>query len=98
LKRRASVAAKKAETAVSSPECLKALADGVFAMGLFYAVVKWASIGLAFLVPGVSFFIFSVVVLAFVIFTLMGKGERALILPVPAVDKKDLKMPRSGGK
>jgi len=67
-------------------------------MGLFYAVVMWASIGLAFLIPGVSFFIYSVVVLAFIVFTLMGKGEKALILPVPAHDEKDLKIPRSGGK
>ena len=67
-------------------------------MGLFYAVVMWVSIGLAFLIPGVSFFIYSVVVLAFIIFTLMGKGEKALILPVPDHAKKDRKIPRSGGK
>ena len=58
-------------------------------MGLFYAAVMWASIGLAFLIPGVSFFIYSLIVLAFIIFTLMGKGEVTLILPVPAHDKKD---------
>jgi uncharacterized membrane protein len=58
-------------------------------MGLLYAVVMWASIGLAFLIPGVSFFIYSVVVLAFIVFTLMGKGEKALILPVPTHDKND---------
>jgi uncharacterized membrane protein SpoIIM required for sporulation len=58
-------------------------------MGLFYAAVMWASIGLAFLVPVVSFFIYSLIVLAFIIFTLMGKGEVTLILPVPAHDKKD---------
>lgn len=62
-------------------------------MGLFYAVVMWASIGLAFLVPAASFFIYGLVVLAFIIFTLMGKGEVALILPVPARDKKDKKIP-----
>jgi len=67
-------------------------------MGLFYAVVMWVSIGLAFLIPAVSFIIYSVVVLAFIIFTLMGKGERALILPVPGHDKKDKKIPRSGEK
>jgi len=67
-------------------------------MGLFYAVVMWASIGLGFLVPGLSFFIYSAVVLAFIIFTIIGKGEKAMILPVPAHDKKDLKSPRSGGK
>jgi len=62
-------------------------------MGFFYAAVMWAAIGLAFLIPGASFFIYSLVVLAFIIFTLMGKGEKALILPVPAGDKKDKKMP-----
>ncbi len=58
-------------------------------MGLLYAVVLLASIGLAFLIPGVSFFIYSVIVLAFIIFSLMGKGEVAMILPVPTRDKKD---------
>jgi len=58
-------------------------------MGLLYAAVMLASIGLAFLIPGVSFFIYSVIVLAFIISSLMGKGEVAMILPVPAHDKKD---------
>jgi uncharacterized membrane protein SpoIIM required for sporulation len=58
-------------------------------MGLFYAAVMWVAIGLAFFIPGVSFIIYSLIVLAFIIFTLMGKGEVALILPVPALDKKD---------
>jgi hypothetical protein len=58
----------------------------------------WASIGLGFLVPGVSFFIYSVVVLAFIVFTLIGKGEKALILPVADHDKKGPKIPRAGGK
>ena len=58
-------------------------------MGLLYAAVMLASIGLAFLIPGVSFFIYSVIVLAFVISSLMGKGELAMILPVPAHDNKD---------
>ena len=62
-------------------------------MGLFYAAVMWAATGLAFLIPGVSFVIYSLIVLAFIIFTLMGKGEVALILPVPASDKKDKKIP-----
>jgi uncharacterized membrane protein len=62
-------------------------------MGLFYAAVMWASIGLAFLVPVVSFFIYSLIVPAFIIFTLMGKGEVTLILPVPDHDKKDQKIP-----
>ena len=58
-------------------------------MGLLYAAVMSASIGLAFLIPGVSFFIYSVIVLAFIISSLMGKGEVAMILPVPDHDKKD---------
>jgi len=58
-------------------------------MGLLYAAVMLASIGLAFLIPGVSFIIYSLIVLAFIIFTLMGKGEVAMVLPVPAHDKKD---------
>ena len=58
-------------------------------MGLLYAAVILASIGLAFLIPGVSFIIYSLIVLAFIIFTLIGKGEVTLILPVPAHDKKD---------
>jgi uncharacterized membrane protein len=65
-------------------------------MGLFYAVVMWASIGLAFLVPAASFFIYGLVVLAFIIFTLLGKGEVPLILPVPDHDKKDEKIPNGG--
>ena len=58
-------------------------------MGLLYAAVMLAAIGLAFFIPGVSFIIYSLIVLAFIIFTLMGKGEVAMILPVPASDKKD---------
>ena len=58
-------------------------------MGLFYATVMWAAIGLAFLIPVVSFFIYSLIVLAFIIFSLVGKGEVAMILPAPARDKKD---------
>ncbi len=57
-------------------------------MGLLYAAVMVASIGLAFLIPGVSFIIYSLIVLAFIISTLMGKGEVAMVLPVPARDKK----------
>jgi uncharacterized membrane protein len=63
-------------------------------MGLFYAAVMWASIGLAFFVPAVSFFIYSLVVLAFIIFSLLGKGEVTLILPVSDHDKKDQKILR----
>jgi uncharacterized membrane protein len=63
-------------------------------MGLFYAVVMWVAIGLAFFVPAASFFIYGLVVLAFIIFTLLGKGEVPLILPVPAHDKKDEKITR----
>jgi len=58
-------------------------------MGLFYAAVMGAAIGLAFLIPVVSFFIYSLIVLAFIIFSLVGKGEVAMILPAPARDKKD---------
>jgi len=39
--------------------------------------------------PGVSFIIYSLIVLAFIIFTLMRKGEVAMVLPVPAREKKD---------
>jgi uncharacterized membrane protein len=65
-------------------------------MGLFYAAVMWVAIGLAFFIPGVSFIIYSLIVMAFIIFTLMGKGEVALILPVPDHDKKDEKIPNGG--
>jgi hypothetical protein len=65
-------------------------------MGFFYAVVMWAAIGLAFLVPAASFVIYGLVVLAFIIFTLLGKGEVPLILPVPEHDKKDEKIPHGG--
>jgi len=69
-------------------------------MGLFYAIVMWASIGLAFVIPGASFFIYSAVVLAFIVFSLMGKSEKAMILPVPADHEKEKapKIPPSGGK
>jgi uncharacterized membrane protein len=51
-------------------------------MGLVYTAIMLPAIGLAFVIPAVSFLIYTLFVLAFIIFTLIGKGEVAMILPV----------------
>jgi uncharacterized membrane protein len=74
-----------------------AITRGGNRMGLLYAAVMLASIGMAFFVPVVSFFVYGVIVLAFIISTLMGRGEVAMILPVSKHDGKASRTPHAGG-
>ena len=53
-------------------------------MGFVYTLIMVPAIGIAFVNPKVSFIIYALFVLAFILFTMLGKGEVALVMPVPA--------------
>ena len=52
-------------------------------MGLVYTLIMVPAIGIAFVNPKASFIIYALFVLAFIIFTLLGKGEVAMVMPIP---------------
>jgi uncharacterized membrane protein len=51
-------------------------------MGLVYTLIMVPAIAIAFVNPSVSFIIYAVFVLVFIVFTLLGKGELAMVMPV----------------
>ncbi len=51
-------------------------------MGVVYTVIMMLAISVAFINPKAAFSIYGVFVLAFIIFTLLGRGEVAMIVPV----------------
>ena len=53
-------------------------------MGLVYTLIMLPAIGIAFAYPKVSFIVYAVFVLAFIIFTMLGKGEVAMVMPIPS--------------
>jgi uncharacterized membrane protein len=60
------------------------LTKGGRLMGLIYTLIMVPAIGIAFVNPKVSFFVYAVFVLAFIIITMLGKGEVAMIMPIPS--------------
>jgi uncharacterized membrane protein len=52
-------------------------------MGLVYTLIMVPAIGIAFVNPKASFIIYALFVLTFIIFTLLGRGEVAMVMPVP---------------
>lgn len=53
-------------------------------MGLVYTLIIVPAIGLALVNPKMSFIIYAAFVLAFIVFTMLGKGEVAMVMPVPS--------------
>lgn len=53
-------------------------------MGLVYTMIMVPAIAIAFALPKVSFLIYAFFVLAFIFITILGKGEVAMIMPVPS--------------
>ncbi len=51
-------------------------------MGLVYTLIMVPAIAIAFVNPSVSFIIYAVFVLVFIVFTMLGKGEVAMVMPV----------------
>jgi hypothetical protein len=51
-------------------------------MGLVYTLIMVPAIAIAFVNPKVSFIVYALFVLAFIIFTMLGKGEVAMVMPV----------------
>lgn len=58
-------------------------------MGIVYTLIMVPAIGCAFFDPRVSFVIYALFVLAFIVFTMIGKGEVAMLMPVPSESKKE---------
>jgi len=56
-------------------------------MGLVYTLIMIPAIGIAFINPKVSFIMYALFVFAFIVFTMLGKGEVAMIMPVPSESK-----------
>jgi uncharacterized membrane protein len=61
-----------------NPEIIK----GGRLMGLVYTLIMVPAIAIAFVNPKVSFIVYALFVLAFIIFTMLGKGEVAMVMPV----------------
>ncbi len=59
-------------------------------MGLIYTLIMIPAIGIAFINPKISFLIYALLVSAFILTTMLGKGEVAMIMPLPSESgKKD---------
>jgi len=58
-------------------------------MGLVYTLIMLPAIGVAFVSPKLSFLIYTLFVLAFIFFTILGKGEVALIMPVRSESERE---------
>jgi uncharacterized membrane protein len=58
-------------------------------MGLVYTSIMVPAIAIAFVNPKVSFIVYAVFVLVFIIFTVLGKGEVAMVMPMPAESEKE---------
>ena len=58
-------------------------------MGLVWTLIMVPAIGIAFVNPKVSFIIYSLFVIAFIILTMLGKGEVAILMPVPSKSGED---------
>jgi uncharacterized membrane protein len=53
-------------------------------MGLVYTLIMVPAIGIAFVNPKVSFIIYALFVLFFIVFSMLGKGEVAMVMPAPS--------------
>ncbi len=58
-------------------------------MRLVYTLIMIPAIGIALINPVVSFIIYALFVMAFIIFTMIGKGEVAMLMPVPSETKEE---------
>jgi len=58
-------------------------------MGFVYTAIMLPAIGMAFINPKVSFIVYTLFVVTFIIFTLVGRGETAMVLPVSAREEND---------
>ncbi|NIO21259.1 MAG: DUF1211 domain-containing protein [Candidatus Aenigmarchaeota archaeon] len=58
-----------------------ALARGGSLMGLVYTVIMLFAIGISFVNPVISFFIYGLIVVAFITFTALGRAEIAMTVP-----------------
>jgi uncharacterized membrane protein len=60
------------------------LSRGGKLMGLVYTLIMLPAIGISFVSPKVAFVIYTLFVLAFIVITILGKGEVAMVMPVRA--------------
>ncbi len=58
-------------------------------MGLVYTLIMAPAIGIAFISPKVSFIIYALIVWVFIISTMLGRGEVAMIMPVSPESGKE---------
>jgi uncharacterized membrane protein len=64
-----------------------ALVRGGSLMGLVYTIIMLSAMGISFVNPVISFFIYGFIVMAFVIFTALGRGE--IVMSVPTAPKSE---------
>jgi uncharacterized membrane protein len=64
-----------------------ALVRGGSLMGLVYALIMLPAIGISFVNPVISFFIYGFIVVAFIIFTALGRQE--IVMTVPTAPKSE---------
>ncbi len=58
-------------------------------MGLVYTLIMVPAIAIAFVNPKASFMIYALFVLAFILITILGKGEVAMIMPIPSESNEE---------
>ncbi len=66
-----------------------ALIRGANLMGLVYTLVMIPAIGISFINPIISFYVYIFIVIVFIISTALGRGEIAMSLPVTPKSKKN---------
>ena len=62
-----------------------AVVRGGSLMGLAYAIIMISAMGISFLNPVISFFVYGFIVVAFIAFTALGRGE--IVMSVPTAPK-----------
>jgi uncharacterized membrane protein len=65
-----------------------ALVKGGSLMGLVYSLIMLPAIGISFVDPRISFIIYGLIVGVFIITSMLGKGEIAMIVPVSSEEKE----------
>jgi hypothetical protein len=72
------------------------LVRGANLMGFAYTLIMIPAIGLSFINPAISFFIYGFIVVAFVIFTALGRGEIVMTLPSAAKSAENNEYKKTG--
>jgi uncharacterized membrane protein len=65
------------------------LVKGANLMGLVYSLVMLPAIGISFISPKISFLVYTIIVAVFIIMSMLGKAEVAMVMPVRSKSDED---------